>query len=55
MRKKLKKEVKEKLMGGLGLIIFLVTIVCLFQYGQARFEKINTGEMILVNQSEMNK
>lgn len=45
-RIKLRKEV-------IGVIIFLLAMVCVFKYAEARFEKIENGEMVLVNQNQM--
>lgn len=47
-RIKLRKEV-------IGVIIFMLAMVCFFKYAEARFEKIENGEMVLVNQNEMYK
>ena len=45
-RIKLRKEVIE-------VIIFVLAMVCVFKYAEARFEKIENGEMVLVNQNQM--
>lgn len=45
-RIKLRKEV-------IGVIIFVLAMVCVFKYAEARFEKIENGEMVLVNQNQM--
>lgn len=47
-RIKLRKEV-------IGVIIFILAMVCIFKYAETRFEKIENGEMVLVNQNEMYK
>lgn len=45
-RIKLRKEVIE-------VIIFVLAMACVFKYAEARFEKIENGEMVLVNQNQM--
>lgn len=54
-RLRLKKEVKERLVAILVVTGFLLIIVCLLQYGQDRIEKINSGEIVLVSDSEMDR
>ena len=44
----MKKEV-------IGTIVFVLIIVSIVVYGFNRLEKINNGEMIVVNENQMNR
>jgi hypothetical protein len=50
-RLRLKDSVKTALM----VIGFVVLMICLFCVWQERIERINSGEMIVVSQSEMDR
>lgn len=39
----------------LGLVIFTVIMAVIFAVAVDRFEKIDNGEMVLVNQNEMDR
>lgn len=39
----------------LGVLIFVIIFSMIMVYGMNRIEKINNGEMVLVNQNEMDR
>ena len=38
-----------------GVLLFVIVMVGLFQYGVKRIEKIENGNMVLVNQNQMDR
>ena len=48
---KLREEIKNILVG----VVFVAAIASLVVYGVNRMEKIDNGEIVLVNQSYMNR
>lgn len=48
---KLREEIKNILVG----VVFVAVIAAIVVYGVNRMEKIENGEMVLVNQSYMNR
>ena len=53
MKKRLK--LKDSVKTGLMVVGFVIAMICLFCIWQVRMEKINSGEMIVVSQSEMDR
>lgn len=39
----------------LGVLIFGIAMVGILMFGMAKFEKIENGEMVLVNQNQMDR